>query len=301
MDSLNNRDPDLESPESERDSHQYYIDNASNPGGNSRKSYIVFSLLLVATVFTTYFAGGFSFSLSLLLILGSHEFGHYYASRKNGVNATLPFFIPAPPPLLFGTFGAFIQIRDPIPDRRVLMEIGSAGPIAGFIVTLPVLFIGLSLSDIVLPTNVGGLAFGNSLLLQLFSIMTLGVSPSSTEVDILFHPMAMAGWIGLLITALNLLPIGQLDGGHIIYSLYKDKHSILAKVFFLALFPLGFFWYGWWFWAFLITLFGFKHPPLDDEELDLSPRHKALGYISILIFAVSFIPVPFKVIELIRI
>lgn len=258
------------------------------------KSWLIFSVLLAGTIFTTILAGGLLFSLSLLLILGAHEFGHYYASRKNQVRASLPFFIPAPPIFIAGTFGAFIQIKEPIPDRRVLMEIGSAGPIAGFIVAVPTLILGLLLSKTTASSPFFGMSFGSSLILSFFSKLILGVSPLAKDVNIQLHPIAFAGWIGMFVTALNLLPIGQLDGGHIIYAMFRVKHIVIARTFFLLLLPLGYFWDGWWFWALLIAIFGFKHAPVVDESVSLDERHKRMGAVSIFILLVTFIPVPFE-------
>jgi len=258
------------------------------------RPWLVFCSLLAATLFTTFLAGGVLFAVSLLGILGAHEFGHYWASRRNRVNATLPFFIPAPPIFIAGTFGAFIQIKDPIPNRRVLMEIGAAGPIAGFIVAVPTLIIGLSLSRVAPAGDFSGMTFGSSLLLELFSKIILGVGVSSTEFNIELHPVAFAGWIGLLVTAFNLLPIGQLDGGHIIYAMFGDKCGAVSKLFFVLLFPLGYVWNGWWLWALIITLFGFKHAPVIDDSIILAKKHRIMGLFSIAIFVVTFIPVPFE-------
>lgn len=267
--------------------------SASSP---STKNWIIFFLLLTGTLFTTYLAGGFLFSIFLILILGTHEFGHYWASRKNDVKATLPFFIPAPPIFIAGTFGAFIQIKELIPNRRVLMEIGAAGPIAGFIVAVPTLILGLFLSETTQAETIHGLTFGSSILLIVLSKMILGVTPLSMEINIYFHPIAFAGWIGLLVTALNLLPIGQLDGGHILYSLSKRRYGVLSKAFFVLLFPLGCFWPGWLFWAVMILLMGFKPAPLIDDSVIPDRKHRIIGYISIIIFLLTFIPVPFAVI-----
>lgn len=264
---------------------------AHNP---STKNWVVFYTLMVMTAFTTYLAGGFLFSVGLLFILGSHEFGHYWASRKNGVKTSLPYFVPAPPIFIAGTFGAFIQIKEPIPDRRVLMEIGAAGPITGFIVALPILIAGLALSVVGPAETAQGLTFGNSLLLNFLSHLVLGVSPSSPDVNIHLHPLAFAGWIGMFVTALNLLPIGQLDGGHIMYALFRFHYHILARIFFILLFPLGYLWPGWLFWALLITLVGFRPAPLTHDVVPLERKHKILGAVSIAIFILTFIPVPFK-------
>ena len=197
-----------------------------------KNNWWLFSILLVATLVTTFLAGGPLFSISLLLILGTHEFGHYWASKKNGVQSTLPYFIPAPPIFIAGTFGAFIQIKQKIPNRMVLMEIGAAGPIAGFVVALPMLILGLYLSPVTPSIGMGSINFGSSLILNLCSQLVLGVNPSSPDINIHLHPFAFAGWIGMLITALNLMPVGQLDGGHIIYAFTPGKHSAIGKIFF---------------------------------------------------------------------
>ena len=259
-----------------------------------KKNWWLFSILLTATLGTTYLAGGFLFSLSLLLILGAHEFGHYWASRKNAVQSTLPYFIPAPPIFIAGTFGAFIQIKQRIPNRRVLMEIGAAGPIAGFIVAVPMLALGLYLSRVTPSVAMGGVSFGSSFILNLFSELILGIDPTSPFINIHLHPIAFAGWIGMLVTTLNLMPVGQLDGGHIIYALFPDKHRLIGKLFFVALFPLGYFWPGWFFWAVMIVLKGFKTAPLNEELVDLDTFHKVLGVVSMLIFMLTFIPIPFS-------
>jgi membrane-associated protease RseP (regulator of RpoE activity) len=266
------------------------------PLGPTSGGWWLFSLLLSATLVTTFLSGGLLFSVSLILILGAHEFGHYWASRRNGVRSTLPYFIPAPPVFIAGTFGAFIQIKQVIPNRRVLIEIGSAGPIAGFIVALPTLIYGLSLSTVSPVLGIEGVNFGSSLILNLCSEWVLGVNPQSPNLNIHLHPIAFAGWIGMFVTALNLIPIGQLDGGHIIFALFPNKHGLLGRIFYVALFPLGYFWSGWFFWAVMIALVGFKTAPLVDEKEDLSHREKLLGLVSIAIFLVTFIPVPFSLI-----
>ena len=247
----------------------------------------LFSLLLLGTLITTYMSGG------LILILGAHEFGHYWASRRNGVRSTLPYFIPAPPIFIAGTFGAFIQIKQVIPNRRVLMEIGCAGPIAGFVIALPVLVYGLSLSHVSPLLGIEGVNFGNSLILNICAELTLGVDPQSPDFNIHLHPIAFAGWIGMLVTSLNLIPIGQLDGGHIVFALSPKQHKLMGRLFFVALFPLGYFWTGWFFWALMIVLVGFKTVPLSDDTEELGTLHKLLGVVSIVIFLVTFIPVPF--------
>ena len=259
-----------------------------------KNNWLLFSILLTATLVTTFLAGGLLFSISLLLILGAHEFGHYWASKKNGVQSTLPYFIPAPPIFIAGTFGAFIQIKQRIPNRMVLMEIGAAGPIAGFVVALPMLILGLYLSPVTPSIGMGSINFGSSLILNLCSQLVLGVDPSSPDINIHLHPIAFAGWIGMLITALNLMPVGQLDGGHIIYAIAPDKHSAIGKIFFAGLFPLGYFWPGWFFWAAMIALMGFKTAPLKEDVEKLKLTHIVLGSISMVIFVLTFIPIPFS-------
>ena len=259
-----------------------------------KNNWWLFSILLLATLVTTFLAGGPLFSISLLLILGTHEFGHYWASKKNGVQSTLPYFIPAPPIFIAGTFGAFIQIKQKIPNRMVLMEIGAAGPIAGFVVALPMLILGLYLSPVTPSIGMGSINFGSSLILNLCSQLVLGVDPSSPDINIHLHPIAFAGWIGMLVTALNLMPVGQLDGGHIIYAFTPGKHSAIGKIFFAGLFPLGYFWSGWFFWAAMIALMGFKTAPLKEDVEKVELSHIVLGCISMVIFVLTFIPIPFS-------
>lgn len=263
-------------------------------------------LLFIITVFTTLFAGsimeggdplndfssilrGIPFSFTLMAILGFHELGHYFASRRNNVKATLPYFIPAP--TLIGTFGAFIKMKSPIYNRKSLMEIGAAGPLAGFAVALPALIYGLSNSQIIRVTPGFGIKLGDSLLIKILSKMIFGTLPEGY--DILLSSVAFAGWIGLLVTALNLLPIGQLDGGHIGYALFGKKHDIIAKVAFIAILPLAFFSEHWIIWAALIFfLIRIKHPPILDYGSPLDFKHKLMGWVSFVIFILCFIPDP---------
>ena len=262
-------------------------------------SWALFFVLLGSTLFTTYLAGGKLYALSLFLILGAHEFGHYFAGVKNGVRTTLPLFIPAPPGLfLLGTFGAMIVIKDPIPNRRVLMEIGVAGPIAGFIVAVPTLIIGLFFSEIVAPTGQGGFSFGSSIIMIALSKAILGVTPLSVDFNIQLHPIAFAGWVGLFVTAINLFPIGQLDGGHILHALLGKKSQVWAKLFLVFLLFLMYFWPNWGIWALLLLFFTrFKSAPLEDEEVLPQKIHKRAGYAAIAIFFLAFIPVPIELIN----
>ncbi|MBT3514177.1 MAG: site-2 protease family protein [Nitrospina sp.] len=265
--------------------------------GPSLRSWVLFFILLGLTLFTTYLAGGELYALSLFLILGAHEFGHYFAGVKNGVRTTLPLFIPAPPGIfLFGTFGAMIAIKDPIPNRRALMEIGVAGPIAGFIVAVPTLIIGLFFSEVVTPSGQGGFSLGSSVIMLLLSKAILGVTPLSVDFNIQLHPIALAGWVGLFVTAINLFPIGQLDGGHILYALIGEKSQKWAKYFFIFLISLIYFWPNWGVWAILLLILSrFKSPQLEDEETLLKVFHKRAGYAAIVIFLLTFVPVPIEV------
>jgi len=267
--------------------------------GPSLGSWALFFVLLGSTLFTTYLAGGKLYALSLFLILGAHEFGHYFAGVKNGVRTTLPLFIPAPPGLfLLGTFGAMIAIKDPIPNRRALMEIGVAGPIAGFIVAVPTLIIGLFFSEIVAATGERGFSFGSSVIMIVLSKAILGVTPLSADFDIQLHPIALAGWVGLFVTAINLFPIGQLDGGHILYALLGKKFQIWAKYFFVFLLFLMYLWPNWGVWAILLLVFTrFKSAPLVDEDALLQSIHKRAGYTAIVIFFLTFVPVPIELIN----
>ena len=271
-------------------------------------------ILFLLTVFTTLLAGaimegaqildnpldlikGVPFSFTLMFILGTHEFGHYYYAQKHKVDASLPFFIPAPPFLfLIGTFGAFIKIKSPIYRKDALLQIGAAGPIAGFIIAVPALILGLFLSDIVEKSDIqGALILGDSILMK---ILTWVTHPDLMESqDIMLHPIAFAGWIGLLVTMLNLLPIGQLDGGHVAYAMLGEKQKLIGQAAFILLVPLSFFSINWLVWGLLLLLLmrTVKHPPIQDIHIPLSESDKRIGYICLLIFILCFIPAPFKI------
>jgi membrane-associated protease RseP (regulator of RpoE activity) len=232
---------------------------------------------------------GFSYSFSLLAILLVHEMAHFAACRFHRIEATLPFFIPAP--TLIGTFGAFIKIKSPFSSKKALFDVGLAGPLAGFLVSLPVIALGISQSRIVAKGALqSGLTLGEPLVFKLVSWLVLG--PAAGKHDILVHPMAFAGWFGLLATAFNLFPIGQLDGGHILYALLGKKAYYAGVVSIAAMALMGiFFWQGWLFWALIATLIGLRHPPIfEDEKLDIT--RKALAAVALLIFLLSFTPAP---------
>jgi len=265
--------------------------------------------LFVLTFLSTVFAGalqvgvnileepekihkGLPFSLTLMSILLAHELSHYVASRKHKVKATLPYFIPAP--TLIGTFGAFIKMKSPVTTRKALLDIGVSGPLAGFIISVAVSIIGLSFSKVVtIQEAKGAISLGDSLLFSTLSRLMLDYQPGSQ--DILLHPVAFAGWIGFFVTSLNLLPVGQLDGGHIAYALFGEKHAYFSKVLIPIMFLLGLLlWEGWAIWAVLLLILGLKHPPVFYSEVPLDGKRKFIGWLGFLIFFITFIPVPFR-------
>ncbi len=230
---------------------------------------------------------GLPFALCLLGILLAHEMGHYWACRHYGLDASLPYFLPAPP--FIGTFGAFIRIRSVIYSRRVLFDVGFAGPLAGFIVLLPVLLTGLAMSKRVPGIALeGDMLFGTPLLLGLLERIYF---PGIPEADIYLHPIARAAWIGLFATALNLLPIGQLDGGHLVYALFGERHRTVSLTALLALIPLGSMYPAWWAWAVLLYWLGRRHPFLYDRE-SLGRGRRWGAALAGCIFVLSFMPAP---------
>ncbi|MCU1328849.1 MAG: Peptidase [Bryobacterales bacterium] len=234
------------------------------------------------------FLTGLPFSLSLLAVLMAHEMGHYLACMYYGIDASLPYFLPSPMPVT-GTFGAFIRIRSAIMSKRILFDIGIAGPIAGFIFLLPALGVGLAFSK-VLPgiQHQGDLHLGTpALQLLAQKLIFPGVAPA----DIYLHPIARAAWVGMFATALNLLPVGQLDGGHIVYALTGRFHRLTTWLFLGVLVVLGKFWTGWWFWAVLLFFFARKHPPLYDE-MDAGGARIRLGFTALVLFLLCFTIVP---------
>jgi membrane-associated protease RseP (regulator of RpoE activity) len=234
---------------------------------------------------------GIPFSVTLMLILGVHELGHFLLARKHKVDATLPYFIPAP--TIIGTFGAFIKMRSPVRKRRALVEIGAAGPIAGFLIAVPSLFIGLALSTITMDSGDIGLKLGESILMK---IATWIMYPQLTDnMDIILHPIAFAAWIGMLVTMLNLLPIGQLDGGHIAYALLGKWYKIIGWGSLGIILILSIFSINWLLWAALVYfLTRMKHPPIMDEYEPVTQYEKTIGLVALIIFILTFIPIPFR-------
>lgn len=235
---------------------------------------------------------GIPFAGALLFILTTHELGHYLLSKIHRVPASLPLFIPGPPHFI-GTFGAIIRMRGPILSRRALFDIGVAGPLAGFAVAVVVLIVGLSLSTVVDRSATYGLHLGEPLLLQFMSWLVIG--PVPPEADVVLHPIGFAAWFGLFVTSLNLLPIGQLDGGHVAYALWGKRQRTMALAFLPILLALGFFgWAGWFLWAFMAGLWGVGHPPVIDPHVPLGRNRTIVGWIALAVFAVTFAPVPFS-------
>ena len=237
----------------------------------------------------------------LIVILLGHEMGHYFTCRFYRIEATLPFFIPAP--TLIGTLGAFIKIKSPITRRKQLFDIGVAGPLMGFLLSLPALIYGLSLSKVVpaVPRE-DAMVFGEPLLLKFIAGLMFRGAPAQS--DLFLHPVAFAGWVGILVTAFNLFPVGQLDGGHVSFALLGEKSKRLARLLLVVFVIMGiFFWIGWIVWTLVIVLLGLRHPRVVDDRERLSLSRRVIGVLVLLIFVVSFIPAPIKgysLLELLR-
>jgi membrane-associated protease RseP (regulator of RpoE activity) len=276
---------------------------------------VLFTLtLLTTTMAGAYMAGvdhpllrplgllqGLTFSVPLMAILLFHELGHYITARRNKVNVSLPYFIPAPLPSVFiiGTFGAFIRMKSPPRSRRIMFDVGAAGPWAGMLLAVPAVIIGLHYSEILpLDRGAGGLQLGNSLLFLGLLRWILGVNPNAVTINL--HPMAFAGWIGLFVTTLNLLPVGQLDGGHVVYALFGRSHRLISRLFvtccvLMVVVPwtLGWsYWTGWLLWAVLLVFLGLGHPAALDTDTPLDGRRRVAAWLTIGLFAITFSPVP---------
>ncbi|HEY3380360.1 MAG TPA: site-2 protease family protein [Vicinamibacterales bacterium] len=247
---------------------------------------------------------GFWYSVTILAILGAHEFGHYFACRYYRVNASLPFFLPVPPPLLTGTLGAFIRIRQPIPSKRMLFDIGIAGPLAGFVVAVPALFIGLAMSHVAaLPKDqTGMLSLGEPLLFKAATWMLFGSVADGYSLNM--HPVAFASWFGLLATALNLFPIGQLDGGHIAYAVLGRRSTQLTLAAVGVAIVLTFISWSWLVWTILMIvmlfILGPKHPPTIDEHVPLDRTRLILALVALAVFVVTFMSAPIQPLDLLQ-
>ena len=235
------------------------------------------------------------FAFPLLAILGVHELGHYFIARRRKVAASLPFFIPSIPPL--GTFGAFISLRDPIPNRKSLLEIGIAGPLAGLAVALPIAFLGIMLTNMgarPVPEDIGS---GSIMLISFPYIYTLIEQIYPIQGDFLMHPTAFAAWVGFLVTALNLLPAGQLDGGHIARALLGRNAKYASWATIAALIVLSFWYFAWLIFAVLILFIGAKHPPPLNDINKLDRKRMVLGAFAFVILVVSMVPIPMSIME----
>lgn len=238
---------------------------------------------------------GLAFSIPLLIILLSHELGHFFACRKHRIPCTLPYFLPAP--LLIGTLGAFIRIRSRIRTRRELFDVGAAGPIAGFLALLPFLVFGIANSSIDRVVTMEG-ALGNAILLtpgqSVLAKPVIYLFAGSLEPGMVinYHPCALAAWVGLLVTSLNLIPIGQLDGGHILYAASPVWYRRLRPVVLVSLGLLGFLWAGWWLWFTILLIVAWRHPPVLYPAESLDPRRRVVALLTLAILVLVFMPVP---------
>ena len=247
-------------------------------------------LLFLLTVVSTTLVGGFAYSACLLMILGAHEFGHFFAARYYHVDATLPYFIPFPS--IFGTLGAVIRMSPLIPNRRALFDIAAAGPLAGLLVAIPVSFVGIAISERAVPDPEQSLiTLGDPLLFQVMEWIFFGARAEG--MDLMLHPVGFAGWVGLFVTALNLLPVGQLDGGHISYALFGRRAKLFAGLAFAALLALTLT-KGYHYMLILILLWfmGLKHGPTVNDAYEIGPRRRSLGILLVIVFITCFSPVP---------
>lgn len=250
--------------------------------------------LFILALLTTGLAQGVWYSIAVITILFAHEMGHYLMCRRYGINATLPFFIPIPPPLNpFGTMGAVIRMEGKIPTRKALFDVGIAGPLAGLFFTIIALIIGLSLPSPVAEGNGEGIALGTPLL---FNWMAKWLNPALiSDPDSLIHPVAFAGWVGLFITSLNLLPIGQLDGGHVIYGILGPNSKYIYRIALIGFAINAAFYPPWVIFFILLLSFGFNHPPPLNDVEPLDRKRKILGALTFFVFFISFIPFPFHI------
>ena len=232
---------------------------------------------------------GVPYAFTLLGILLAHELGHYFACRYYGISASYPYFLPAP--TLIGTLGAFIRIRSPIYNRKALFDVGLAGPVVGFLFAIPALAVAVIYSRVVpLSAEHSGLIFGNPLALR---ALVAWLRPGVTPKELLLHPVGRAAWVGLFTTALNLLPAGQLDGGHILYAAASKYHRRGSLAVALLLIPLGYkYWPGWYLWGVLLLALGFRHPPLLNAWEPIGRTRLLWTAAALLIFVVCFMPLP---------
>ncbi len=253
-------------------------------------------LLFVLTIGSTALVGGFAYSATIVAILGCHELGHYVACRYYDVDASLPFFLPFPISLT-GTLGAFIRIREPIPFKRWLFDIGIAGPLAGFVVALPAVFIGVAMSHVVkIDPSMPGAELGEPLLFKFAEWLFWGHIPDGYTLSL--NGMAFAAWFGLLATALNLFPIGQLDGGHISYAVLGRRSTYVTLAMIGVAIALSYQSKSWIVWTVVVIgmlfAFGVRHPPVVDEPVELDRPRQVLAVVAAIIFALCFTPAPIQ-------
>ncbi|MBW1679239.1 MAG: site-2 protease family protein [Deltaproteobacteria bacterium] len=270
------------------------------------------TFLFLLTIFTTTVMGAFlsgadvikdpsliikglPFSVSLILILGSHELGHYFLSKKHGVSATLPYFIPAP--TILGTFGAVIKLKSQVKDRISLCDIGAAGPLIGFLFAVPVYVLGLKLSTLMPIENFSnGYFLGNSLITSFLTDFFVHDIPDGYT--LVYNPVAFAGWAGFLITSFNLIPVGQLDGGHIAFAALGKTQEKFSRIIFFILVIMGIiFSQVWLVWAVLLFFLGIKHPPTYDLTTPLDRKRKIISLFCLVVFILTFTPVPMKIVQ----
>ena len=257
------------------------------------RRYTIHIVLFILTVASTLIVGGPAYSFPIILILLGHEMGHYLMSRRYGIRATLPFFLPFPLPP-FGTLGAVIRMESTVSTRKALFDTGVAGPLTSLCLSIPAIVIGLRLSELIPASQVreGVLRLADPPLFSLIQRLVLG--EISEKYEILLHPIGFAGWVGLFVTSLNLLPIGQLDGGHIAYGLFgRRSRAIFLIAIAVMAFITVFYNPGWFLLLILIILFGFRHPPPIDDITPLDWKRKLMGGVVFLAFLLSFTPTPF--------
>jgi len=266
--------------------------------------------LFIATILSTVLAGslnsggnpfanlsdllmGIPFSVSIMAILTCHELGHYFVSRREGMMTSLPYFIPMPLHFI-GTFGAIIRMKSIVPSRKALLKVGMAGPVAGFLIALPISILGIYLSDVrIAPETEGILKLGDSLLFWIFARLIHTDIPQGY--DLFLHPVAFAGWLGLFVTSMNLIPIGQLDGGHVTFSLFLKKRRYLYIPIFAGIIGLGMLWLGWYIWLLLAAFIARRDPVIQDTVTPLTTRQRIYSVIPLVILVLTFVPQPFVI------
>lgn len=266
---------------------------------------LFFVLTFLSVFLTGYYMGdpsygplwlqGISYAVPLMVILGSHEMGHYCQARRYGIDVTLPFFIPLPVISPFGTLGAYIQMKSAPESRRALFDVAFWGPAMSFILSVPVTIWGLALSQVhPVPEDYSGYVFGDSLLFRFLVNLFFTIPEGS---DVFIHPMAFAGWAGLFVTAINLLPVGQLDGGHISYAALGENSKFVAGLTMAVMVVVAYFYPGWLFWVLLLFFLGVRHPRQSSPlyMIPLDRGRKVMAVLSALVFVLTFIPFPLQV------